>query len=67
MPSSIYRATTSRRCAQVVTMLEETYCRTIGVEFRNIENTEERHWLQERMESTRNRLAAQPRATRCIC
>lgn len=42
---------------QIVQMMDETYCRTIGVEFRNIENTEERHWLQDRMETTRNRLA----------
>ena len=41
----------------VVQMMGETYCRSIGVEFRNIENTTERHWLQKRMESTRNHLA----------
>ncbi len=41
---------------QLIARMEETYCRTIGVEFRNIENTEERHWLQDRMETTRNRL-----------
>ena len=41
---------------EVIDAMEETYCRAIGVEFRNIENTEERHWLQERMERTHNRL-----------
>jgi len=41
----------------IVSCMEETYCRSIGVEFRNIENTEQRRWLRERMESTKNRLA----------
>src|SRR5262249_22099918 len=34
--------------------LRETYCRTIGVEFMHIRNTQVRTWLQQRMESTRN-------------
>jgi 2-oxoglutarate dehydrogenase E1 component len=41
---------------EIVDRMEETYCRSIGVEFRIIENTDERHWLQERMEASRNRL-----------
>ncbi|HET6340305.1 MAG TPA: 2-oxoglutarate dehydrogenase E1 component [Polyangiales bacterium] len=36
--------------------LQETYCRTIGVEYRNIEEPEIRGWLQERMESSLNRI-----------
>ena len=39
---------------QIVAMLRETYCGTIGVEFTHIEEGEPRLWLQERMESTRN-------------
>ncbi len=41
---------------EFVRRLQETYCRTIGVEYRNIEEPEIRGWLQERMESTRNRI-----------
>jgi 2-oxoglutarate dehydrogenase E1 component len=41
---------------EFVRRLQETYCRTIGVEYRNIEEPEIRGWLQERMESTSNRL-----------
>jgi 2-oxoglutarate dehydrogenase E1 component len=41
---------------EFVRRLQETYCRTIGVEYRNIEEPEIRGWLQERMESTRNRV-----------
>ena len=40
---------------EIVRRLEETYCRTIGVEYRNIEEPEIRGWLQSRMESTCNR------------
>ncbi|HSN97005.1 MAG TPA: 2-oxoglutarate dehydrogenase E1 component [Candidatus Nanopelagicales bacterium] len=41
---------------EIIKTLDETYCRTIGVEFTFIEEPEERHWLQQQMESTRNRL-----------
>ena len=41
---------------EFVRRLQETYCRTIGVEYRNIEEPEIRSWLQERMESTGNRI-----------
>ncbi|MBX7197492.1 MAG: 2-oxoglutarate dehydrogenase E1 component, partial [Sandaracinaceae bacterium] len=35
---------------------EETYCRTIGVEVTQLEDKDERDWLQTRMESTQNHL-----------
>jgi 2-oxoglutarate dehydrogenase E1 component len=34
--------------------LRETYCRTIGVEYRHIQDRRVRHWLEERMEPQRN-------------
>lgn len=34
--------------------LEETYCRSIGAEFKYIRNTEKIKWLQDRMEEDRN-------------
>jgi 2-oxoglutarate dehydrogenase E1 component len=40
---------------QIVLHLSETYCSSIGVEFTHIEEPEPRLWLQDRMESTRNR------------
>ncbi len=40
---------------QLLAILRETYCRTIGVEFMHIRNLEVRRWLLERMEPTRNR------------
>ncbi len=39
---------------EIVARLEETYCRSIGVEVTQLEETEPRDWLQTRMESTSN-------------
>jgi 2-oxoglutarate dehydrogenase E1 component len=39
----------------LIDVLRETYCRTIGVEFMHIRNTQIRTWLQDRMEQSRNR------------
>ena len=39
---------------QIIEHLSETYCSSIGVEFTYIGEPDQRLWLQERMESTRN-------------
>ena len=39
----------------IVTLLEETYCASVGVEFKYIRNREKNEWLQVRMESSRNK------------
>jgi 2-oxoglutarate dehydrogenase E1 component len=44
----------------LVGRLEETYCRTLGVELGHIDDGELRSWLQQRMERTRNRLTLAP-------
>jgi len=41
---------------EIIRRLEETYCRSIGVEFTHVEDPTQRTWLLRRMESTRNRL-----------
>jgi 2-oxoglutarate dehydrogenase E1 component len=41
---------------EIIQRLEETYCRSIGVEFTHVESPEQRAWLQRQMESTKNRL-----------
>lgn len=41
---------------EIIGRLEETYCRSIGVEFSHVEDPTQRNWLRERMESTRNHL-----------
>ena len=40
---------------ELVGALKETYCGTLGVEFTGIRDSEQRHWLEDRMEPTRNR------------
>ena len=42
---------------EIVEVLEDTYCRSIGVEFMHIQSPPERQWLIDRMEPGRNRLA----------
>ncbi len=39
----------------IVDLLKDTYCRTVGVEYMHITKTDERLWLQSRMEPVRNR------------
>ncbi len=41
---------------EIVERLRDTYCRSVGAEFRDIEDPQERTWLQRRMEETRNRV-----------
>lgn len=41
--------------AELYKALRETYCRSIGIEYMHISDTEEIEWLQQRMESVRGR------------
>ncbi len=38
----------------IVALLEQTYCQSVGVEFKFIRDPEKLKWMQERMESSRN-------------
>src|ERR1043166_5564638 len=40
---------------QLIAALEETYCRSIGVEYMHIQDAQVRHWLEQRMEPCRNK------------
>ncbi len=40
---------------RILEVMRDTYCRTVGVEFMHIQDPEEREWLIERMEKTRNK------------
>lgn len=44
------------KLGEVIALLQETYCRRIGVEVAHIHDSELRGWLQQRMESKRNRI-----------
>ncbi len=41
----------------ILERLRNTYCRSIGVQFMHIDDLDVKNWLQDRMESTQNRLA----------
>lgn len=41
---------------ELIARMRNTYSRTIGVQFTHIDDIEARRWLQQRMESTQNRL-----------
>jgi len=41
--------------SEILEMLRQTYCRSIGVEFMHIQDPEKWSWLVERMEASRNR------------
>lgn len=49
---------------EIIAILQETYCRSIGVEFMHLQDPQERNWLVERMEPTRNRSTFEPATQR---
>ncbi len=50
-----FRSLTRSTLRELLEALQQTYCRTIGVEFMFISDKTQRDWLKERMEPTRNR------------
>ena len=50
----------------IVAVLRETYCASVGVEFIHIHNPEERDWIQSRMETSRNKTALDPETRKLI-
>jgi 2-oxoglutarate dehydrogenase E1 component len=45
-----------RTLRDILEAMRTTYCRSIGVNFMHISESRVKHWLQERMEDSRNRL-----------
>lgn len=41
---------------EILDILRQTYCDKIGVEYMHIQNPEERSWLQQKMEPTKNKI-----------
>ncbi len=50
-----------RTLRQIIRRLRNTYCRSIGVQFMHIDDLHARHWLQDRMEGTENRIGMDAR------
>jgi len=61
-----FQGQTDGTLRDLVQKLRETYCRTIGVEYVNISDKQQRQWLAERMEPTLNRPALTPDESRAI-
>jgi 2-oxoglutarate dehydrogenase E1 component len=51
---------------EILSIMRETYCRSIGVEFMHIQEPAERDWLKDRMEPVRNRPELTPAEKREI-
>ena len=51
---------------EIITVLRETYCGTIGVEFMHIQDPDEKSWIQQRIESTRNQAHFTDRGKKAI-
>jgi 2-oxoglutarate dehydrogenase E1 component len=51
---SLYFGASDATLKDIVNALERTYCNTIGAEFMHIVDTEQRHWIMNRMESVRS-------------
>ncbi len=45
---------------QILDVVRETYCGTIGVEFMHIQDPEQKSWIQERMEAIKSDRIYQP-------
>ncbi|MEH6551120.1 MAG: 2-oxoglutarate dehydrogenase E1 component [Pseudomonadales bacterium] len=52
--ASLNISTDEATLGEIVEALEKTYCSTVGSEFMHIVNTQERVWIQNRMESVRS-------------
>ncbi len=51
---SLYIGKADATLGEIHKALEQTYCRSVGAEFMHIVDTEERHWIMNRMESVRS-------------
>ena len=51
---------------EILRVLKETYCGTIGVEFMHIQEPDEKAWIQRRIESIDSRTQFTPRGKRAI-
>jgi 2-oxoglutarate dehydrogenase E1 component len=45
----------------ILSMLRDAYCRTVGIEYMHIQETEQKKWIQDRVESPRSDLSTDER------
>lgn len=48
---TLYFGKSQATLGEIIERLQQTYCRTIGCEFMHIVDTDEQHWLEQRVES----------------
>ncbi|GAB3308088.1 2-oxoglutarate dehydrogenase family protein [Haliea atlantica] len=63
---SMYIGKADASLGEIVEALERTYCHTIGAEFMHIVDTEQRHWIMQRMESVRSAPSYSPEVRKQI-
>lgn len=61
-----FQGATDGTLRDLIAKLRDTYCRTLGVEFVNISDKQQREWLAQRMEPILNRPALTPEECRAI-
>ena len=59
--SMVFGLTGATKFGDLLALLKDTYCRSVGVEYMHIDDLAKRSWLAERMEPTRNRPAVDRR------
>ncbi|HZD66314.1 MAG TPA: multifunctional oxoglutarate decarboxylase/oxoglutarate dehydrogenase thiamine pyrophosphate-binding subunit/dihydrolipoyllysine-residue succinyltransferase subunit, partial [Acidimicrobiales bacterium] len=47
------------RLSEILGVLRDAYCRTVGVEYMHIQNPEEKHWIQEHVEGVATQLGSE--------
>ncbi len=51
---------------KILEVVKETYCERVGVEFMHIQEPDEKSWIQQNVEGSRNRLALEPDQKKAI-
>ncbi len=50
-----FSETRQAKLKDIIKVLKETYCRSVGAEYMHLQDPDERRWLQDRMEPTANK------------
>ena len=51
---NLYAGRDEATLGEIIDVLEQTYCQHVGAEFMHITQSEERHWIMQRLESVRS-------------
>ncbi|MFO0635608.1 MAG: hypothetical protein U0168_22420 [Nannocystaceae bacterium] len=65
-PGTLFPGRREATAGEIVTRVQNTYTRGVGVEYWQINDVEQRNWLRDRMESVENQVVPSPRIS-CTC